>query len=130
MASRMFHQFVNNLVPGLTVLTGKVTIGASGAPTLNPQGGLNGVASIARTGAGLYTLTLQDFYVDYDAVHISQVVPSGAGITVNINTIDVTSTKTITFTTADVATGVTPTDPASGTALTFILFLVNSTVRV
>lgn len=46
----------------------KVAIGATGAPTLNAAASL-GVASIARTSAGLYRITLTDKYNSLVAIH-------------------------------------------------------------
>ena len=129
MANRTFQQFTLSLVPALVVLTGKVAIGASGAPTLT-TGQLNGVASVTRTGTGAYTLTLQDIYTDYLFIDIKELLVTTADIAVVINSIDVTNTKQITFTTVDYATGQTPTDPLSGSVLSFLITLANSSVRL
>ena len=81
MANRTFQQFTLSLVPALVVLTGKVAIGASGAPTLT-TGQLNGVASVTRTGTGAYTLTLQDIYTDYLFIDIKELLVTTADIAV------------------------------------------------
>lgn len=49
----------------------KVAIGATGAPTLNATASL-GVASIERTSAGLYKITLTDKYTSLVAIHAMQ----------------------------------------------------------
>jgi len=49
----------------------KAAIGATGAPTLDATASL-GVASIERTSAGLYKITLTDKYTSLVAVHAVQ----------------------------------------------------------
>jgi hypothetical protein len=59
MANRWFGQELNNLVKGLTLLEGHVTIGGSGA-TSALQG--SGIASVTRMAAGVYKCVLSDPY--------------------------------------------------------------------
>jgi hypothetical protein len=58
MANRMMWT-PQSLQRELKMVHMKVAIGASGAPTLNAAAS-NGVASISRTSAGLYRITLTD----------------------------------------------------------------------
>lgn len=65
MASRNWHAKLNHLHPELTLLLWKITIGATGAPTISVAPGL---ASIVRDSAGRYTLTLDQKFnglIDY-----------------------------------------------------------------
>jgi hypothetical protein len=51
-----------------------VDIGASGAPTISRA---QGIASVARNSAGLYTITLQDKYNALMHVSVEQLLASG-----------------------------------------------------
>lgn len=59
MANRMFQEKLLSLIPNLTAVQVEVSIGATGAPTVASKAG---VASVARTGTGAYTITLDDAY--------------------------------------------------------------------
>ena len=102
----------------------KVTIGGSGAPTLVAASSL-GVASISRTSAGLYVLTLQDKYMRLNHASVAIVTPTAEDIKSHVSAEDVASAKTVTFR-CDAA-GVA-TDPASGDTLLVSLQLKNSSV--
>jgi hypothetical protein len=102
----------------------KVTIGASGAPTLvaaNSQG----VASISRTSAGLYVLTLQDKYMKLMHASFDVTTPTISDIKANLKSESVASAKTVTF---HCSTGAIATDPADGDSFLISLQLKNSSV--
>jgi hypothetical protein len=61
MANRYLYQFRGSFEPARVTISMKVSIGASGAPTL-VSGQNRGVSSIVRNSAGRYTITLQDSY--------------------------------------------------------------------
>jgi len=89
----------------------KVTIGATGAPTLSADASL-GVASITRTSAGLYVITLRDKYtalVNASFMHLDDALQN---LSFQVNAETVASTKTITLWTRVVATATDPTDTA------------------
>jgi len=89
----------------------KVTIGATGAPTLSADASL-GVASISRTSAGLYVITLRDKYtalVNASFMHLDDTLQN---LSFQVNAETVASTKTITLWTRVVATATDPTDTA------------------
>lgn len=121
MANRSFNkkQSLEKEVKDLYV---RVSIGASGAPTLvTPVG----VASIVRNGAGDYTLTMQDKYnylKYFEAQHVSS---SAQDLHFQVHSETVSSTKTVRFL---CLTGATPTDPASGKVLLLKLELKNTSV--
>jgi hypothetical protein len=89
----------------------KVTIGATGASTLSADASL-GVASISRTSAGLYVITLRDKYtalVNASFMHLDDALQN---LSFQVNAETVASTKTITLWTRVVATATDPTDTA------------------
>ena len=68
MANRYMYQFKGSFEPGIVQIFGRISIGASGAPTLqlassNPTNQNRGIASIVRNSAGNYTITMSDPYV-------------------------------------------------------------------
>lgn len=130
MANRTFQQFTQSLVPGFVILTGKVAIGATGAPTLT-TGQFNGIASVVRTGAGLYTITLQDKYVDFCSVTASVISNAALPVVdVVVSAVDVVTAGTVNIKTVDWTTGATLTDPSPEDILVFTLTLANSTARL
>lgn len=123
MANRNFNR-KQALEKEIKEIYAKVTIAGSGAPTLVANQSL-GVASISRSSAGLYVLTLQDAYMRLMDAHISIVTPNAEDIKVNLVSESVASSKQVTFrcTAAAVAT-----DPASGDSFLISLQLKNSSV--
>lgn len=125
MANRYFNQFHFSPVPMYTSLFAKVSIGASGAPTLVTAGGLSkGVASVSRSSAGDYVFTLADTY-NY-LVGLKGVFKASAGAAapnVSIKAESVASAKTVEILTQ--AGGVN-TDPANGEVLFLEIELKNS----
>lgn len=100
----------------------QVSIGASGAPTLNRP---LGVSSIVRNSAGLYTITLQDKYMSLRAVQIVQQAALAEDLTFQVTAEDVDGAKTIQFMAHAAAVA---TDPSSGSTLYIALQLKNSSV--
>lgn len=102
----------------------KISIGASGAPTL-VSGARYGIASISRTSAGLYVLTLQDKYVSlkfFEGIFLSS---SAQDIRIQLKEEDVDGAKTITFFTL---TGASATDPSSGQVMLLKIEVKNTSV--
>jgi hypothetical protein len=130
MANRYFDQFQLSLEKSKVRLFGKVSIGATGAPTLDAVNS-KGVASITRNSAGNYTVVLQDVYSRFMDFHPCLVVGAGTPaaphcFVVSESVANVASKAiVIQFTAAD---GVTATDPADGESLRFTLDLKNSSV--
>lgn len=123
--NRLFNQFFNSLERGKVVLFGNISVGSSGAPTLNALKS-KGIASIVRNSAGNYTVTLNDIYVDMFHFSVNFVNASGAGVayvyTVSQN---VVGAKTIVFQCKDLS-GVAV-DPSSGTVMQLEIKLKSST---
>ena len=108
-------------------LTLNVSFGSAGAPTLNSSNS-KGIASISRTSAGLYVITLQDVYNKLLSAHMEQLSTGAQAAPIrNIVSQSVSSAKTITIQYRAVD-NVTATDPASGEQLFMEINLGNSSV--
>ena len=121
MANRNFNR-KQALEKEVKSLFAKVSIGATGAPTLvSPVG----IASISRTSAGLYRITLQDKYASLKSVSVMQIVSSPQDLHFQVKAEDVASAKTV-----DIIclTGTTATDPSNGSTLHIQIDLKNTTV--
>lgn len=101
----------------------KASIGAAGAPTISVSNS-KAVASIARTGAGAYTVTLQDSY--YRLLNVQAVfeAASPASPIMHIVSENVSGAKTVLVQFRDAA-GVA-TDPGNGETLRMQFSLSNS----
>jgi hypothetical protein len=75
MAERSFRQWLQMFEIRPVLLFANVSIGASGAPTLNANA--RGIASVAATGAGAYTITLQDKYTKLLDISSSFITSTG-----------------------------------------------------
>lgn len=98
----------------------KVTIGASGAPTLTTG---YGVTSITRTSAGLYQLTLADKYTSLKNMEVIFLSSTAQDIRAQIKAETVATTKLVDFFTL---TGATETDPSSGQVMLIKFDLKNT----
>ena len=102
----------------------KVTIGATGACTRDAAASL-GVASITRTSAGLYVITLRDKYTALVNAQFVALDNAIQDLTFQVNAETVASTKTITLWTL---TGATATDPTDTAIIYGTITLKNSSV--
>lgn len=103
-------------------LYAKIAIGGTGAPTITLA---PGVASIARNGAGDYSITLSDKYSSLKFLEVIHLSTSAQDMTFQLHSETVASTKIIRFL---CLTGATPTDPASGKSLLVKMELKNTSV--
>lgn len=110
MASRNFNR-KQALEKEVKDLYARISIGATGAPTIVSA---LGSASISRTGAGDYSLTLDDKYSSLKFFEGVLLDADGEDINFQIYSETVSSTKIIRFLTL---TGATPTDPSNGATL-------------
>jgi hypothetical protein len=125
MANRYFNQFHFSPIPMYTSIFAKISFAGSGAPTLVTAGGISkGVASVSRTSAGKFVVTLSDTY-NYLVGAKGVFVASGGAAAPNVcvDSESVASAKTVTILTQ--AGGVN-TDPASGEVLLLEIELKNS----
>lgn len=131
MANRNFHRS-QSLTREHKVIHAKVTIGGSGAPTLDADASM-GVASFSRSSAGLYVLTLDDKYSSLLNAHVMLLNATIDDIQVQIDAEAVASAKTVTFqckapTNSSTTTKIAA-DPASGTVLLITLELKNTDLK-
>lgn len=127
--NRWFNQFSWSLEKGKTTLFGKVAIGASGAATMDAVNS-QGIASVTRTSAGLYTIVLQDVYVKFLtflSCHVDATSPGVGTPYVVSQTVNVAATKSVIVQFQNTAG--TPTDPASGDEWHFQIWLSKTTAN-
>jgi len=126
MANQYFNQFHFSPIPMYTSVFAKISFAANGAPTLVTAGGLSKcVASVSRTSAGKFVVTLTDTYKYLLGVKGVFVASGGAAAPdISVDAESVASAKTVTILTQ--AGGVN-TDPASGEVLLLEIELKNST---
>ena len=91
MANRRFQQFQGTLDKGVVQLQGSFAPAGTGAPTAVKGTGF----SVARTSAGLFTVTLQDKYQHLIAGDVQIQLATGADLKGQLGTIDVASAKTV-----------------------------------
>lgn len=109
----------------IKTLFAKIAIGATGAPTLNTSAS-KGVASVARTAAGDYTITLSDKWDSLVWAAAQLVVSADEDLTIHVDSETVASTKTVKLT---CLAATTPTDPSNGSTLLVQLMLKNTSVN-
>jgi len=97
MANRNFSD-VQALAKKQIALGGKISLNASAAVT---GFSFPGVASVAKTGTGLYTITLQDQY--QDLLSLSAIIGGNPLIHAGVGAVNVVSAKTIVIQTIDEA---------------------------
>lgn len=117
----------------------KVSIGATGAPTLVSS---EGVASIVRNSAGNYTITLRKKYRNFVSANVCHLEADAENLNFQFLAEDVDGAKTVSFLckkivetaatsysdpdyTTTITSTVTPTDPSSGSILYISLNLQN-----
>lgn len=120
MASRLF-QFQYSYERDLVHIHAKISIGATGAPTLSNA---KGIASIIRNSAGNYTLTLKDNYYLFMGLHAQFLSNGGAPAApiVAVDAEDVDGDKTIDIVCYDADTPAA-TDPANGEVMLLHIIL-------
>lgn len=124
MANRRLNQFRLSYEQPLVEIFARVAIGSTGAPTLTRG---QGITSIVRNNTGLYTITLQDAFVQLVGVDVTQL--SASALTAPLQQIvsqDVSSAKTVVVQFRNAADAAT--DPASGSILFIRLTLRNSSI--
>jgi hypothetical protein len=121
MANRSFNrrQSLEKEVKDLYI---KISIGASGAPTLASRASY-GAASIVRNSAGDYTLTLQDKYSSLKFMEAILLDPDAEDIRFQLKSETVNTDKKVNFFTL---TGASATDPSNGSAILLKLELKNT----
>ena len=129
MANRYFYEFLSMFEKRPVIIWGNVSIGATGAPTLNANS--RGIKSVVRTGVGAYTITLEDGYTKLLNICCRIISATGTDAAVNMlvaadNSAAAPPTITVTF---NVAAG-TATELSNGAKLLFEIKLRNSSAPV
>lgn len=131
MANRYYRSqfnFSNSAKP--VTLRAKVSIGASGAPTLVSGTG-RGIASVVRVSAGLYDITLDRAFNGLMMMNVMPIAPSGVSAAPIINVVSeqvaTASAPKIRIQTNDADTPAA-TDPASGESLMLEIQLNDSSL--
>jgi hypothetical protein len=130
MAARNFTQFSYGLEKKPVRLFGKITFGSTGAPTLSTADS-KGIASVSRTSAGLFVITLSDKYqrvMSFSPMFVLAAgsFPAAALAQITADTVSTDKKVTVQFSDADTPAA---TDPASGEVLLFELVLSDSTAK-
>lgn len=137
MANRFFNQFGLTLEKSVVTLFARVTIGSSGAPTLDTSRSM-GIKTVTRSSAGKYVITFgvptptstTDIYNALLFVQNQFTAATGtpaAPLFFKISdAVSTAGTVTIQFTAVD---GTTATDPASGEVMHLLFHLKNSTAK-
>jgi hypothetical protein len=119
MANRNFSR-VQALNHEVKIIAGSFSIAASGGAATKVTGlGY----SVAKSGTGLYTVTLQDAYNAALAVTATAQAATAVDLVAQVKSVDVTSAKTVVI---SLNAGATPTEPAAVTVVNFVLVLQNS----
>lgn len=105
-------------------LHAKVSIGASGAPTLDSEISV-GVESIVRDSAGVYIVTLDDKYNDLVDFSVMQLATAAEDLSFQVEAEAVATDKTVQF---QCKAAAVETDPSDGSTLFIKLALKNSSV--
>ncbi len=121
MANRNFHLMKGSLDRGLVFMSGVISINASAAVTGETIVG----ASVAKTGTGQYTITLEDAYNECKAVQLQLGAATAVDLVPQVVSVDVASAKTVVF---KLLAGSTATDPAAACNVQVLLVLKNSSV--
>lgn len=121
------------LAKEMVTLQAKVTIGASGAPTLDTTApNSTGIASIVRDSAGVYTLTLSRAYRALLGANFTFMSSSGIPAAPSVglkSATDVTATTPVVKFTCSTAGGGAATDPGNGETMLISLLVTTKTYR-
>lgn len=127
MANRNFD-FLQGLGKGVKVIAGSFAPNGSSAVSASSRKGKG--FTVARTGTGQFTITLQDAYVALLSASLSLQLASADDKFLQLGAVDVVSAKTIVINVWDVS-GAAAADIAAnaGNRINFVLVLSNSTLN-
>ena len=121
MANRLYMQFLYSHTKMLTSVHGIIELSAAGAVVSETIQG----ATVAKTGTGEYTVTLDDKFNALMDVQLTLEAAVPVDLVPQILSTDVSGTKEIVF---SLLAGATPTDPSAVCKVHFKAFLRNSSV--
>jgi hypothetical protein len=127
MANRYFSQFQLSLEKQVAHLFGRMTIGASGAPTLDVSNS-KGIASITRSASGKYVITLSDTYNRFLGINATRITASASSAPSMYVVSEQVGTAGAPQITVQFNSAGTAADPASGEDIRFHIILKNSAV--
>lgn len=104
------------------IVAGCFSIAASGGTATKVQG-LGWEA--AKSGTGIYTITLTDAYVNLLSAQLTVKAATAVDLVAQVKTYDVVSAKTVVI---ELLAAATPTEPAAVTEVHFAFFMMNTTV--
>lgn len=131
MADRTCHD-MQHMSREVKVISGIISIAGAASAANNVvslEYGGHGVASVARTGTGEITVTLDDKWVECHGVTMGFQPEAGEARQAQVKSFDVTSTKKIIFETTTEALVAGDTPNGDTDRIHFALFLKNSQVR-
>jgi hypothetical protein len=121
MANRHFNAPVQSLWHKPILVAGKITLSAAAAVTGSTIKG----ASVAKTGTGAYTITLDDKFSELISISV-QAAESSAAIWGDVGAVDVSGAKTIVIITSNASGAAT--DVGATVTLYVTAMLSNSSV--
>lgn len=121
MANRYFTKHLGSLEKGIVEIMGVISIASDASVTSESIKG----ASVAKTGTGEYTITLEDSYVSLLACNLTFVAATAADLVPQVKSYDVVTAKTIVFRLCAAAVA---TNPSGACEVHVSLKLKNSTV--
>lgn len=124
MANRLMQQFMYSFTKGLTSIHGSIAIASDASVT---SFSAPGVASVVRTSAGLYTITLSDNYNALVSIGAQVQAAVAVDLVAQLKSADVVSAKTVAI---NLLTGAVATDPAAAIVLYFQILVRNSSVSL
>ena len=125
MASTYFYQNFTAKEANVTVLFLRADIGATGAPTIDTAAS-KGIASIARTAAGDYTITLDEPYTSLLHASVTSLEAGDTEFNWSL-TAQAVDNATPTVQISNLPGG-TATDPDDGSDIYMAIYLKNSSV--
>jgi len=120
MANRNLRPLAGALEPKVVVLSKVVTFGSASISSQTGKG-----LSVARSSAGVYTITLEDKYNSLIGGQCMFEASSAVDLVPQLNSVDVSGAGTIGL---KLLAAATATEPASGTKLYITLLLKNSSL--
>lgn len=129
MAERSFRQFINLFEARPVMLFANISIGASGAPTLNANS--RGIKSVTRNSAGDYSIALEDKYTKLLEMNSNFITSTGtdAALEPTITSDSSAAAVPLIRIVYRVAAG-TATDPSNGAIALIKMILRNSSAPI
>lgn len=122
MANRNFQQFQHTYEKGLVKIPLKISIAAGGAVSSFTG---KGISTVTQSGAGEYTITLVDKFIDYYTILCGVLNANQEDLVAQVVSADPTGTKQIVV---NLLAATVPTNPTNATVLMVEATMKNSSV--